>query len=239
MTKTQSQDPSLKSEIVRLTNEHWERHHHALLLARVGQYLTRRGYNLRAELRGQKLVPFIEHELAGSVRVINSPNDPLVHGLVPITVTEDSHKLFQVTQEKASSNDRVSFDKRLWVSFSHPIKPGTVRTIEFLPEIRYEDVPIEAANGKLTISSDLVIPIGSKEKVERDADITRNIVEWFKANNLDIALGKLRYRENELSGDGNSALSLFIHALDPKDRERISLPVDIIEKLLHKKIRRN
>jgi hypothetical protein len=234
----------LKEAIFQLATEHWAKAKRALLLARVGQSLTQQGYNISAELRGQKLAKFVEHELKDIVAVLTSPKDPLVRGIVPASVVKeeaDVSTLFAPVPGQIPVEGRIIFDKRLWFAFSHPVSVGCKRTIKFNPEIRYEDIPIEVAtqSDAFDIPSELIIPIGTMAKEARDAELQKNILKWFASNKLDIEMGKARYRESAVSSySGDSVLSLILSELDSKDRERVALPLDIVAKLLNKKVRR-
>ncbi len=233
---------SLKSEIVRLTKVHWDATGRAVLLARIGHTLTRNGFNLRALLRGQKFAAFVRNEMQDQVLVLDSPTDALVQGAVPLGEAGkayDPEVVFSPPAGSLGSSSRISFDKRLWVAFSHPLAEGNVRTITFEPEIVFRDVAIgdPSLEGALTIRDDLIIPIGTLEKVERDSKLQRNILEWLTANSVDIELAKARYGFHERPPESmDSVLSLLLAALDTKERERISLPLDIVDKLLKKRV---
>lgn len=233
-----------KEVIVQLTSEHWTRNKRALLLASVGQTLTKRGYSLGAELRGQKLASFIQQELKDRIAVFRSPHDPLVLGMVPIEEANapDLNVLFAPASGEAAHSRGTIFDKGLWVAFSHQLVPGYIRKMQFHPEIRYIDVLTESADSVdgTVIPPESILPVGVMPKAERDAQLQKNIVSWLEANKLEKDLGIARHRDKDiLSNSGDSLLSIVLDALDAKERERVALPLDIVAKLLSRKLRRH
>lgn len=227
---------TLKEKIVELAAEHWNREGNALLLASLGQTLTKYGYNLRAELRGQKLVPFLQAELEDKVTVLTSPDDPLVYGIVPVgqEKSRDLGALFSRTARVVP--ERINFDKRVWVAFSRPIEPNHIRLVDFEPEIDFRDLPAESAKNqeRPTIPAELIIPVGTKPSAVRNAEIQKNIRDWFAKHALDIELAKEKGGIDKRILD-NSLLTALLVTLDKKDLERIVLPLDIVAKLLGQK----
>lgn len=228
----------LKKELVALTTEHWEKTKKVLLLATLGQELMKRGVNLKAELRGQKFIPFLLTELKDQLTVLKSPFAALVYGVVPaVHGTKDPKTLFSATTTGAS--DRVNFDRRIWMAFSRPLEPNHVRLIELEPEIRVEDVPAAAAkeSKKLRIGAELIIPAGQVPSDERNVGIQKNIRDWFAQNKQDMEIARAKSVDTRASE--GTLLAALMRALEKRDWERLSLPLDIVAKLLAHRIKRD
>lgn len=221
----------LKSAVVKLANDHWNSTGRSLLLSQVGQDLMRRGFDLKTALRGRRLVPFIREDLADEVTVITSPHDRLVKGLIPKSVAvTDAAALF------AASPKTTQFDRRLWVSFSHPMDADSVRTVVFDPEIKYQDIParsIKDAAGKYIIQPSLVIPPGTLPKEQRDEQVQKNIISWIQENGVDVERVRARHvpKPSHVNTDVH-LLSDCLALLEAKDLERILIPLDLVQKLL-------
>lgn len=224
---------ALKNEILNLTYEYWSSTSKALLLASLGQQLTKRGYNLRTDLRGQKLVPFLQIELKDQVTVLTSPFDSLVRGIVPKgeDIGADIRSLFTPNTERGSA--RINFDKRVWIAFSNPIPENHVRVLQFEPEINFEDLPAEMAKDKehMVVPRELVIPPAAKPSQVRNAELQQNIRSWLKDHGIGIEKVVAKATIEASARGTDSLLSAILAALDRKDLERVSLPLDIVAKL--------
>jgi len=228
---------ALKKEIVQLTNDYWSATGKAFLLASLGQQLTKRGYDLRTDLRGQKLVPFLQTQLVDQLVVLTSPIDPLVRGVVPKgkETEKDIHALFIRNVQEESA--RINLDRRIWIAFSRPVTPNHVRVVEIEPEIVFTDVPTEAASqtDKLVIPSELVIPPGSKPSEIRNAELQKNIRGWLEKHGVDISKATAKPTIEITRPSDSSVLGSLLAALDKKDLERVVIPLDIVAKLLAKR----
>jgi hypothetical protein len=233
----------LKRHVLELTHQNWEKTGKALLLASLGQTLGRAGHDLRAELRGQKMVPFLQFELADRVRVLTSPHDRLVLGVVPAdaAIGDDVAALFK-KERKETEEKGVRFDRRVWMAFSRPVAPGCVRALFWEPELRFEDVPKEAS-AKITsnvVPEHLIVPVGALPSGERNAALQENIKKWLEEHGVDFEVARaMPVSADQPATYGGSALSALFRALDARDLARISMPLDIVAKLMETKASRD
>lgn len=226
----------LKKAILDLTIEHWQKFGKALLLASLGQALGKSGYNIKVEIPGQKLRSFIQTEMIDKVTVVTSPFDRLVYGIVP---TKDAAgkkptDLFVGGSEGAKA-PKLNFDRRVLIAFSRPIETNRVRILHLEPELNFEDIPAESipAGARLVIPPNLIVPPGSMPSGSRNAELRKNIQDWFKTNSADISKVEAKHHgEYGIHVTDNSILSLMFRTLDKKDLERIVIPLDIVAKLL-------
>lgn len=242
MANSEDRIEDLKRSIPELTRQHWEKTRKALLLASLGQTLRRAGHDLKVELRGQKMVPFLLMELADKVKILQSPFDKLVYGIVPVDAdTGDAGEPLFARERGKSEEKAFRFDRRVWLAFSRPVAPGFVRALFWEPELGFEDISKQDAEKvpNNIVPEELIIPVGKVPSDERNAVLQQNIREWFEKRgvNIEVARSKVTQAAGVLIEDG-SALAALIQALDPRDLSRISMPLDIIAKLVDAKMGR-
>jgi hypothetical protein len=229
----EDKDVALKKDIVEITQQHWEQTSRVLLLSTLGHTLTQRGYDLRSDLGHRKLEPFIQIELNDKITTVVSPYDPLVRGVIPSGKQVDLRELFRKPE---AVKQRVNFDRRLWVAFSRPIAADRQRLICFEPDIVVDDVPADTPKpgGWYLVPEGLIVPPGAMAVTLRNEQLQRGILKWLEDIRVDVAKAKARPAESPLAS-GNSVLDILFTILDSKDLERISVPLDIIEKLLRRR----
>lgn len=149
---------TIVNRIVEITTETWKISARALLLARLGQELSKEYPDLRARLAGRKLYDVVGK--IDKVKILESPKDPLIHALVPagVDIGEDVAAVFS--------------------------KP--------------ERVPVESCAGMQNDSTS---------------------------------------RAEQNAGQGESVLTALLDALSGSDLARISMPLDIVDKLRKKRLK--
>lgn len=125
------------------------------------------------------------------------------------------------------------FHYRFWAAFSVPPK-GEVRVLD--PEdLTFDDVAESGVpDGKLAIGNDFIPPA---EAENRDEQIKANISKWLEANALpeDRFLAPNRLPSLPAGAqirNGGSLLDSLIAALDRKQLQTVSLPLDVVATLL-------
>lgn len=227
---------AIKRFVVDMANDAWNADGKALLLARLGQALAKHGYNLKEELRGERLAAFVTRELANEVRILTSPSDSLVQGLIPAgkELEADVSRYFERTGDASRdfAGSRVLFNRKLWAAFSRPLRQGLVRAVELKPEVRFFDIEESGTSGRLVIPEDLIVPFADSFSSERNGRIYQNILKWVTDNGIDPELVHAKVSGTEPhSTCSESILSLLLEALDRSELERIAMPLDIVAKL--------
>lgn len=238
MANSQSSDiDSLKQRIVELTQKSWSEHNKALFLARLGKVLVQEGLDLRTLLRGEKLSPFIQRELKNEVRIVQSPKDPLIFAVVPqaASLTGD---LLEYFAPPPTHDKSMLFDARLWAAFSKPLPPGKTRRITLAPSIHFSDVEptSKMEEGEIEIPADAIVPIGSKPQHERNTILQKGIHDWLKSKGINREAVRATDTSTLAWRHDNSILSLLIASLDHRELQRITIPLDVVAKLLKQKI---
>lgn len=228
MNATASSLPPFKDFLIELIVDNWARTAEGLLLSRIGQIATTKGYNFKEELGGQKLVDFIKNELNGFVAVSASNTPPHLWAKPGSNVSADVPAA--PTQGAARTTPRLS--KALWLAFSRPVPEGKERRVQLEPSVRFWDLtpPLSEVAGRLPIAQGYISPLNAGSQ-DRDQLILENIRRWMRDNNLDIE----RYSQSSsktIRATSTHPLLALIAALDESEQKRISIPLDIIAKFI-------
>lgn len=243
---TPSRVDAIKEVAISMTKDSWQSYGRALLLARLGQALTRMGFDLKSELKGEKLAAFIDRELNKKhVTLLSLPSDPLVMGIVPFDAILQEDKSVYFSRPDSTSpqrtSERVNFDRNIWLAFSRAIPPGCVRAISLKPIVQVLDIPGGTdVTDQYLVPAELVVSNVSLPKYERAENISKNILQWATSNKIGLDQIKASFRDVEFGERNNgSVLSMLLRSLDESDLRRISLPLDIVEKLQNKQAKSN
>ncbi|WP_374005896.1 hypothetical protein [Delftia lacustris] len=236
----QNQSPeedSIFLEILKLTNEQFDAGR-VLLLAQVGQFLQKRGFDIKSSLGSKKLSSYISENMKEQVKIVVSPTDKLVHGIIPINASiegKESQYFGLPTKENKIEIDAPRFDRGVWRAFSQPLEDGHERKICISPTIFYKDIKIGSQLGDnfFTIEhSD--ITLNSLDRHLREDSIIRKIKEWADRNKISI--NELRESRNQPhdfneNRQPHSLLNAILSSLNEDDLRRIVIPMDIVKKL--------
>lgn len=204
----------------------WSTRHEPLLLSKLGQLAAARGFVLHQELGGRKLSQFIQQELADELEV-QSPNDTgiLLRAIPKNLLGAEAAPTFD---NKPDGSPPAGLNRAFLSAFGRPIADGYERWVRIDPPIRYRDLPSDqrAADGYVQIErSFLISPAGD---VEAFAQATK----WLSAKGFEIQKFMLKAKTQARSD--KSLLSQLIEGLTESELKRVSLPLDIVEKLMRK-----
>lgn len=228
---------SLQEFVRQRVREHWEAKREAILLARLGQAAIAAGISLREELGERKLADFLRRELAGEVEVEPCPNSPKHLQVRP---SGQSPSVAQGVDGGGADQLGARLHRALWLAFSRPIPPGYLRRLQVEPFVRFWDLqpPLAEVAGRLPIGHDYIAPSADQLAPRlRDDVILENIRRWMRDNALDISKFESRWTSVHASKPGittQNPLMQLIAALDEGELKRVTLPLDVIAKLLNK-----
>jgi len=224
----------LTNFIVEQTNELYKSGY-ALLLSSLGEHL-REDEKYQSILSEAKLSEIISDNLSTKVQVISRPGKENIKALVPrhASLPNDLETLFP------KQNKCVRYHPAIWKAFSRPLEDGFVRTIAFTPQIRFEDVSSssirEKSSRKIVEQSDIVNQ-NETEKTKRDRIIASKITDWIGRNNVDESSVQVIPASDTREPQGYLRGNLFFQLtsnLTESELKRISIPLDIVVKLLNK-----
>lgn len=236
MTSTNLTTDPLIAEIVKqMVMREWEDNGKALLLARLGQALSRQGYDLRAWHKGKGLASAIEKKIGKDLQIIISPSDPLVSAALPksVKLESDLNKYFAQPTERVSSLsvEKIRFNQRLWTAFSRTLQNGKARYFFLDSRMNFSDVPVSEASDGIRIPDEKIIS-GVSNKEERDKSVEQNIISWLHENRINPSAVKADAveKKNKIE-QTESVFDSIVKSLDISDLRRINIPLDIVLKL--------
>ncbi len=220
----------MKADLTTLVLESWESGQKPYLLAKLGADLMRRGHDLKIVLGGQKLAVLIDHDLGDKVRTFVDPNDEKVLWAVPADVA-DARPPERVPA--AQRPQRLSLNRRIVEAFTTRLEPGMVRMVGVSPVLSVADVhrtTAEASGLPIITSQDLILePIATPA----DRDRLQGAIEaWATLNNVATNLLAPPRTQRVRRTSGTSLFDALLETLDLDERTRITMPLDIVAKLM-------
>lgn len=227
----------VKDKIIELVRSRWESQRRPYALADLGLQLRREFSRdeLEKEFLGGKLKNYVEYNLGHDLRIIRHPNNPIVWGLVPNSVTDSADSLYAGKvfgeapvreREMPERTPYVRYDYELWKAFTTPITGD--RYIELGERV----IVVEGSKGdrgpekSLKIESDDVT-----DSREGYVIVARRIEQWAERNKADIS----RFKQSGRLGK-KSLLEFIIEALSDDELRQLDLPMNVIKILNSKRI---
>lgn len=228
--------PSFRDFVYEVVRHHWDEQKTPLLLARVGQMAVARGYDLRAILGARKIGQFIQQELSEELELFAPPDSPsLVHAKPkqPGAAAPATRAPGQPPVQQPVRLNRV-----LWTAFARPLQQGYERRLQLEPYVRFWDAvpPLTEVAGRLPVPESYIVRPSQDIAGRRDDLVMENVRRWMRDNGLDIG----KFSEGATSSvaaarvSAQNPLMLLIASLDEAEQKRVSLPLDVIAKLLRK-----
>jgi hypothetical protein len=233
----------VQAAIVEMVRSRWDSRRLPYTLADLGGQLRRlfTRDELQREFLGGKLKNYVEYNLRNELRIVKHPTNPIVWGLVPISVTDTADDIFaqeatdfargtpdKVAAQGVETGERLPFvryEHELWKAFT--TEAAGDRYIELGEQIVVTEVPKgEGGPGKSfkLEASDVADPR------EGYASIARKIEAWAERNKSDISRFKQSGRFKR------SLLELMIEALSDEELRQLELPMNVIKILNSKRI---
>jgi hypothetical protein len=201
-------------------------------------YLSALGVELGDDLKRLKyltnkgLAEFIRNRSDLELEVIQLGAVNNIFAVTPKSKHVYQHHTIDVSEQKKENRPRLHY--RFWAAFAVPLT-NTYRYID-VESLSFEDLAEETppSPGLLHIASELIPPVDANN---RDDLIWRSVNRWVDDNSLE--LGRfIDHSSRPRTADrrvGGSILEAMIEALDPRQRQSITLPLDVIEALLSAK----
>jgi hypothetical protein len=234
----------LGDAIVAIVTEGFEQTRRVVLLSNLGQNLLKAGVDYRSILDRTKLAEFIRAELSDRVTLVSVPGKDKVIGIHPAGVDLSALKdpfgqsgMDVVSRAEAvpKQDKRPLLHSQVWFAFSHFLAEGQARVLELQPEPLYRDFPesAELPGAGYPVDRNLIVPVGSLAKPERDARIYENITRW--AEDGRIPLDGLLAKKVE-RGERRNLLDELLQALSHAELARVTLPLDVIKTMRERRL---
>ncbi len=224
----ESSRAEIDSRVVELVGECWAKHSKPLLLSQLG---SRDDGQLAAVAKQQAggLAAYIRSRLADQIRVIQHDAMPELVGAIPAETEIKEHggpnALLERTRSEPGGTAR--FHRALWAAFRRPLDKSKRRYMSHREPIHFEDVPLgEQRVGDFTeVDSSYIVETGDAAQVQE------KIEDWLAANSLDLTTFQVAKRRESSSLPANDLLGRLLVALDRDQLSRISMPLDVVDKL--------
>lgn len=217
---------NFKTFLVEEIERWWTNKHEPLLLSKLGQLAAARGFVLHQELGGRKLSQFIQQELADELEV-KSPNDSgILLSAIPKnwSVVEAALPI----DDKPDGSPPAGLNRAFLSAFGRPIADGFERWVRIDPPIRFRDLPSDQRPTEDYVQIDRSLLTNPSSDFEAFAQANK----WISAKGFEIQRFMLKAKAQVRSD--KSLLSQLIESLTESELKRVSLPLDIVEKLMRK-----
>jgi hypothetical protein len=136
---------------------------------------------------------------------------------------------------QATTSAAPRFHYKFWAAFSVP--PANGRRLLNLATLVFRDTDDEALSSEVEVPRTLIPPA---DALNRDHLISENISNWLQTNGLQkekfLASTKSEHQTGDYINRGTTLLELVISALDHRQLQSISLPLDAVSALLRKRV---
>jgi hypothetical protein len=220
-----------KEFVLETVRAHWAAQQKPLLLARIGQLAVGLGYNLQEALGARKLGQFIQQELNESLELDNPDHSTT---LLQVRPRDDSAPPLETNRQEQPV---AKLNRGLWLAFSRAIPEGYERRLQLEPYIRFWDQapPLSEVAGRLPIPAEYIAKSQRELATHpRGEVILENIRRWMRDNQVDLGNFEEGVRRAAPKISQHNPLLLLIASLDESEQKRVSLPLDVIAKLLKK-----
>lgn len=222
-----------------LAEERWSNGQRALLLAQVPALLKEKGVDLSQALKGRKLRDAIAYEGSGLIWLVQNPQDSLVWGVVHDGTIADSDPEALFLKRRQDAVSRPQFYKAFWFAFIMSLKKDYERYVAAKAPFRFTDMSMGDLldfDG-IKIAPEYIIK-SDAVKGDFDAEVYSSIQNWGADNKIKLSQfywrGPADFRTPSLYQNREKWLT-EISKLATDDLARISVPLDIVAKLLGRK----
>ena len=219
----------LDKRIVDLIEQYWMEEKRPLLLSQLG---SRDGGEVarRAKSMMGSLGVYLRARLSAKVNILQHSTKPTVVGAVPADagVTEaDTDKFLDRTIEPRKTDRR--YNAAFWAAFRKPLDPSFRRYLRVDQPHHFRDTDDEGivGPGYTEIERSFIASAGAD-----DATVEESIRGWLEAKGMEAQVFYQVGGETTLPHD--DLLGRLLSVLDAEDLRRMTIPLDIVQKLRRK-----
>ena len=228
------QPTDINTRILELVQRCWREHQMPLLLSRLGTQEDGRIAEVARQQAGG-LADYLRLMLSDRIRVVQHSAKPMVIAAIPSEVAADIDGTYDSILEKTFSRTESSFLRfhpAFWAAFRKPLAEGNKRYINIHPPFRFVD------------TSSTVQPKGYAEIEPRhilspaaeSTEVVQNLQAWLEENSLQASSFVPTGKPQSARLPSDDLLGRLLHALDPDDLRRVSMPLDVVEKLRRERL---
>ena len=222
------QSSDLNNRILSLVGEYWEENERPLLLSRLGNQ-DNGDIAKCAKQKSGGLAMYLRQELTNHVRVIQHGSRPTIIGVIPTSVKIRDNEIDELLDKTGSQfvNVATRFHPAFWEAFRKPLSASQKRYMSIREPFYFQDAaPENRPDGFVEVAAEYILGPDSDP-----TEVHRKVRDWLSANQIEEArfFSKAEAKEKRLSS--NNLLDKLLLALEPEDLKRISMPLDIVNKL--------
>ena len=225
---TPQQLVDLDNRIIELVQHCWDEHRMPLLLSRLGNH-DRGEIATRVRKYSSNLRSYLHNRLAGNLRVVQHSTRPELVGVLPLHAETGTNDDVDSVLEKTLKESVVTgprFHPAFWAAFRKPLDGSNNRYMSTGTPIRFQDSPpADRPNDYVQITPEYVVGPDAEY-----AEVQQKAQKWL-ADNMLHPTPYLSTGRSAISEQPSDLLDRLLHALDPSDLERITIPLDIVLKL--------
>jgi hypothetical protein len=228
----------VKQLISNVVAQHWDANGSGILLSTLGQIVKSKHPTALIDV---KLAQFLDQELAGIVKRISSPENPIVQVALPSSVLTDGDvaRFFPTAANKAAKEEIPRYAHAFWAAFYKPLQSDHRRWLSISPTVAFRDTnTTEAPSGfPFEVQRQVIVDETTHpDPTTRSKVIVANIKPWLNGHGISVqeALETPAYRSSGLHDTkvrGSSLLDDLLATLSDADLKRIAMPLDIVAKL--------
>ena len=216
----------LDSRIVDLIRQHWEKEKKPLLLSQLG---SRDSGDVakRAKSMMGSLGVYLRVRLSASVRVLQHSTKPVVVGAIPSDVDVPASDVDRLLGQGSEPGKGVRrYYAAFWAAFRKPLDPSERRYLHVDLPCHFRDSGDEAVAGPgyTEIERSFITDQGAD-----DTKIEESIREWLESKGMEAQAFYQSRDGTTLPQD--DLLGRLVTALDADDLKRMTVPLDIVQKL--------
>lgn len=218
-----------------LVEERWKEHKRVVYASTAGTLLGK-SFNLTADLKGMKLVPYVQTNLGNVLQVVHHPNTQVPafapkSATLPLKIDDLINIFAPVSASPVVEEHEISprFRPTVWRAFGKPITPDTRRALALQPNLRYFELSLASTlpQGTIEIPQQLIVPPNSADPVDRNARLTANILKWAGDNNVDRTLITV----GDVERSASTLLDRLLSSLDDAELRSVTLSLQVVKKL--------
>ena len=214
----------LADRVAQLVEEHWHQHGAPMLLSRLGN-ADQGEVGRLAKGHSASLAAFIREHLAARVRIDSGTQNRLVMAAAPANVEQnlDVDGLLIRTGDPQPRRFHPAF----WAAFRVPLAEDHRRFLSTRSPIRFEDVPPTSEPQRVDCVEIERRYIASA--AGEVGEVQRRLTDWLDANSLD---GQMYFAAKKAALHlPHDLLGRLLQSLDHDDLKRMTVPLDVIDKL--------
>ena len=220
----------LDNRIVDLIGQYWTEEKRPLLLSQLGSRdggeVARRAKSMMGSLR-----VYLRTRLSSEVNILTHSTKPTVVGAVPanagITDTDTDHLLDRTLVDPGTTGRR--YNAAFWAAFRKPLDPALQRYLHVDQPHHFKDTDDEGrvGPGYAEIERSFIARTGAD-----DATVEESVRGWLESKGMEAEAFYQVGRETTLPQD--DLLGRLLTVLDAEDLSRMTIPLDIVQKLRRK-----